>query len=114
MAVAKESGLKKVAGLFDSGWKIIIVLAAIVSCISSFTIAWNKIKENEAQIKSVDQTYKLMIQQMIQDNKKELDDQHDLIIKNIQRVSELKEKFNEHEISAAEFRGKVKAILKIN
>lgn len=114
MAVSKESGFKKVAGIFDSGWKIIIVVVAMISCISSFTIAWNKIKENEARIQQVDQTYRAMILELVKDNKQQLEDQRELIVKNISRLSELKEKFNDHEISAAEFRGKVKTILKIN
>lgn len=105
--------LNKVAGVFDSGWKIIIVLVAMVSGISSFTIAWNKIKENEQRIQQVDQIYNQMIKEMIKDNKQQLEDQRELILKNIARLSELKEKFNDHEISAAEFRGKVKTLLKI-
>lgn len=114
MPISKESGFKKVAGIFDSGWKIAVVLIAAATCISSFTIGWNKIKENEAHIVQVDATYKALILELVKDNKQQLEQQHEMIHKNDELIDALREDFNNHEISSAEFRGRVKAILKIN
>lgn len=113
MATAKTSRVDKAFSFIERGWKMLLMLIAIGSGVIALSRTWDKIDRNEKEWKIIDDKYNTMIKEMIKDNKIQLDDQHELIIKNIQRLSELKEKFNEHEISAAEFRGKVKAILKI-
>lgn len=114
MTVSKESGFKKVAGIFDSGWKIIIVIIGFVTLISSVAVTLARIKDNAVRIDHVDATYKQMIQEMIRDSKQQLEEQHEMIHKNDELIDALREDFNNHEISSAEFRGRVKAILKIN
>lgn len=114
MAVAKKAtGVDRVFDLISKIWKMVLIVAIIGTAFVSISRTWDKIDKNEKEWKAIDDKYNALIKEMIKDNKIQLDDQHDLIIKNIQRVSELKERMNDHEISAAEFRGRVKAILKI-
>lgn len=114
MATSKTSGINRAFDLVGRVWKMALIVFAIGAAFISISRTWDKIDKNEKEWKEIDDKYNNIIKEMIKDNKAQLDDQRDLIIKNIQRVSELKEKFNEHEISAAEFRGKVKVLLKID
>lgn len=113
MATRQQDTVNKIASTFDTWKKILGPLVIIGGAVVSFTIAWIEIKESKAKIQQMDVTYKQMIQEMIKDNKAQMDDQHELIIKNIQSINSVKQAFNDHEISAAEFRGRVKQILKI-
>lgn len=114
MAVAqKATGIDRVFDLISRIWKVILMIVIIGGVVVSISRTWDKIDRNEKEWKAIDDKYNAMIREMIKDNKAQLDNEHDLTIKNIQRISELKERMNEHEISAAEFRGKVKALLKI-
>lgn len=113
MTVKSRNTFQKISDYVDRSWKMIAIIGALGTGFITISRTWDKIDRNEKEWKIIDDKYNSMIKEMMRDNKIQLDDQHDLIIKNIQRLSELKEKFNEHEISAAEFRGKVKAILKI-
>jgi len=113
-AKSQNTAFQRFSDYVDKTKGMIVVMGFIIGGIISVNNAYTKINENEKRWKEVDDKYNAMIKEMFKDNKVQLDDQHELIIKNIQRLSELKERMNEHEISAAEFRGKVKATLKLN
>lgn len=112
-ASQKATGIDRVFDLISRIWKVILMIAIIGGVVISISRTWDKIDRNEKEWKAIDDKYNSMIKEMIKDNKAQLDDQHELIIKTMQSQRELKDRMNEHEISAAEFRGRVKAMLKI-
>lgn len=113
MPEEENKPLKRLKDYVESSWKMILILGAIIGSVVTVSRTWDKIDSNEKKWQQIDDKYNNMIKEMIKDNKKELDDQHELILNQIRRLSELKEQMNNHEISAAEFRGRVKATLKI-
>lgn len=109
----KTSSFGKVAGLFDSGWKMIAAVGSLAIVIYTISVFFYKQNETGVKVDQLSKDVKQSFQELQKDWQAKYDDQHDLIIKNMQSINAVKQAFNDHEISAAEFRGRVKQILKI-
>ncbi len=124
MSVSKQIGFKSVAGFFDSSGKIVaafISLIVVIYTVSVFfyklnqtIIAIDQVKAEQKHIHEDDQRdNKQRIDELVKDTKMQFEDQHELIIKTMQRNRELENEVKNNQIELAEWKGRVSTLLKI-
>ncbi len=124
MSVSKPIGFKSVAGFFDSSGKIVaafISLIVVIYTVSVFfyklnqtIIAIDQVKAEQKHIHEDDQRdNKQRIDELVKDTKIQFEDQHELIIKTMQRNRELENEVKNNQIELAEWKGRVATLLKM-
>lgn len=113
MRAKPQTGFKNIAGVFDISSKMVAAFISMVVVVYTVSVFFYKLNETINKVEQYNKDVTQMYKEAQKDWQAKYDDQHDLIIKNMQAIAAVKQAFNDHEISAAEFRGRVKQILGI-
>lgn len=113
MRTKPQTRLAKVAGVFDVSSKMVAAFISMVVVIYTVSVFFYKLNETINKVEQYNKDVNQMYKEAQKDWQTKYDDQHDLIIKNMQAITAVKQAFNDHEISAAEFRGRVKQALNL-